>query len=114
MAVGAEKRDAVAGLDTCLSQGAGKPANPLGELGVREPFFSADDGGALRVLLLRVTKEADWRQRYIHGLSSRLRLSVLHQPRVPVRLHNSRRLRPGRRPLLSNRLRGRTVRAELF
>ena len=113
MTVGAEKRDAVAGLDSRLSQGAGQPAGPLGELGVGEPFFSTDNGGALRILLLRVTKEADGRQRYIHGLSSRLRLSALRQPRVRVRLHNSRRPRPGRRPLLSNRLRRRIVPGEL-
>src|SRR5215469_796965 len=67
MTVGAEKRDAVAGLDSRLAQGAGQPAGALGELRVSEPFFSTDHGGALRILLLRVAKETDWRQGYIHG-----------------------------------------------
>ena len=61
MTVGAKKRDAIAGLHSCFSQRASQPANALGELSVREPFFATDHGSALRVLLLRVTKETNWR-----------------------------------------------------
>src|SRR6516225_5389883 len=108
MTVGTEKRDAVASLHARFAQRSGKPRDALGELSVCEAFLSTDDGDALRILLLRVTKEADWRQWNIHGLSNRLRLSVLHQPPVHVLLHNWKRPKPGRLPLLSNRHHRRT------
>ena len=68
MAIAAEESDAIAGLNASLAQSTGETADSFGHLRVGEAVVIADDGGAARILLRRVTQETQWREWNIHGL----------------------------------------------
>jgi hypothetical protein len=68
MAIAAEESDAIARPDAGFAQSTGETADSLGHLRVGEAVVIADDGGAARILLRRVTQKTQWREWNVHGL----------------------------------------------
>ena len=67
MAIAAEERDAVAGLYARLAQGTREAADAIGHLRVGISIVIANDRGAMRILLRRVTQETQGREWNIHS-----------------------------------------------
>src|SRR5260221_5205068 len=63
VAIGAEESHAVTGLDTCLPKCARKAPRAVGKFCVCKPALITDHRGSAGVLLLRITKEAQWGKR---------------------------------------------------
>ncbi len=67
MAIGTQKSNAIAALDTGLVQGTCKTAGAVGELPVSKVLLIADHRSSARILLLRVAKETQGGERNVHS-----------------------------------------------
>jgi hypothetical protein len=69
MAIATKERDALARLNTSLTQSARQATGSLGQLRVREPIVVAHHGGSARILLRRVPQKAQRCEWNIHRVS---------------------------------------------